>query len=62
MRVMTVITLMVTAGLLPLAVELIPAIPDSYSTGAWLGTIVLLFIAAIVLDRHKRQKEKKHDS
>ncbi|AKG72854.1 hypothetical protein [Salinicoccus halodurans] len=58
MKVTIVIILMLTAGLLPLAVNFMPAIPDSYSTGAWLGTIILLFIAAIVLDRHKRQKEK----
>ncbi|WP_411843143.1 hypothetical protein [Salinicoccus sp. HZC-1] len=62
MKVIIVIALMLTAGLLPSAVKFIPAIPDSYSTGAWLGTIILLFIAAIVLDKHKREKEKNKNS
>ncbi|HIW11655.1 MAG TPA: hypothetical protein H9891_00615 [Candidatus Salinicoccus stercoripullorum] len=62
MKVTIVIILMLAAGLLPLAVNFVPAIPDSFSTAAWIGTIILLFIAAIVLDKHKRQKEKKQDS
>lgn len=62
MKVMIVIILMLMAGVLPLAVKFIPALPDSYSTGAWLGTIILLFIAAVVLDKHKRGKEQDKNS
>gem|GEM_PF-5467726 len=62
MKVIIVIILMSAAGSLPLAVRFIPAIPDSFSTAAWIGTIVLLFIAAIVLDKHKRQQAVKKDS
>lgn len=62
MKVIIVIILIIIAGFLPLSVTFVPFIPQSYSTGAWLGTIVLLFTAAIVLDKHKRAKENNKHS
>lgn len=62
MKVTIVIVLMLIAVLLPAAATFLPIVPESYSTGTWLGTIVLLFTAAIVLDKHKREKEENTKS